>query len=100
VIVNFHRTVGTLCSTRRQSSFGRPGWHELLCFIRHRGVMSTEQGSAVPEHLHTVTPRWWFARGSGRSASTERAFAAEEVGERFTDASDEVIHAEASPVPR
>ena len=57
----------------------------------------SEQGSAVtpvPVHLHTVTPRL-VVRGGARAIEFYRAaFAAEELGERFTDPSGAVIHAE------
>jgi PhnB protein len=59
--------------------------------------MSSERGgpvSPVPEHLHTVTPRL-VVRGAVRAIEFYRdAFAAEEVGERFTGPDGEVIHAE------
>jgi PhnB protein len=59
--------------------------------------MSSEQGgpvSGVPEHLHTVTPRL-VVRGAARAIDFYRAaFAAEEVGERFTGPDGDVIHAE------
>ena len=56
--------------------------------------MSTERSSAVPEHLHTVTPRL-VVRDAVRAIDFYRAaFAAEEVGERFTGPRGEVIHAE------
>jgi PhnB protein len=59
--------------------------------------MSSEQTgpvSPVPEHLHTVTPRL-VIRGAARAIDFYRAaFAAEEIGERFTGPDGEVIHAE------
>jgi PhnB protein len=59
--------------------------------------MSAEQSSrvaSVPEHLHTVTPRL-VVRDAARAIDFYRAaFAAEEVGDRFTGPSGEVIHAE------
>ena len=57
----------------------------------------TEQKSTVapvPAHLHTVTPRL-IVRGGAQAIEFYRAaFAAEELGERFTDPSGAVIHAE------
>ena len=56
--------------------------------------MSTEPSSSVPEHLHTVTPRL-VVRDAVRAIDFYRAaFAAEELGERFTGPSGELIHAE------
>jgi PhnB protein len=59
--------------------------------------MSSEQArpvSPVPEHLHTITPRL-VVRGAARAIDFYRAaFAAEEIGERFTGPDGEVIHAE------
>lgn len=50
--------------------------------------------SPVPEHLHTITPRL-VVRGAARAIEFYRAaFAAQEVGERFTGPDGEVIHAE------
>jgi hypothetical protein len=55
--------------------------------------MSTEQSSAVPEHLHTVTSRL-VVRDPVRAIDFYRAtFAAEEVGERFTGPRGELVHA-------
>ena len=50
--------------------------------------------SAVPEHLHTVTPRLVVPDGAGAIDFYTRAFAAREIAERFTDPSGSVIHAE------
>jgi PhnB protein len=59
--------------------------------------MPTEQSSpvpSVPQHLHTVTPRL-VVRDAARAVDFYRAaFAAEEVGERFTGPSGELVHAE------
>jgi len=59
--------------------------------------MSNERGgpvAPVPEHLHTITPRL-VVRGTARAIEFYRAaFAAEELGERFTGPDGEVIHAE------
>jgi PhnB protein len=49
---------------------------------------------AVPEHLHTVTPRLVVADGGAAIAFYAQAFGAEEVGERFTGPGGELIHAE------
>jgi PhnB protein len=59
-------------------------------------MSSESEGSVspIPEHLHTVTPRL-VVRGAARAIEFYRtAFAAEEVGERFTGPDGEVIHAE------
>lgn len=48
----------------------------------------SEQKSAVtpiPDHLHTVTPRLVVRDGVRAIEFYRAAFAAEEVGERFTD---------------
>jgi PhnB protein len=50
--------------------------------------------SPVPEHLHTVTPRLVVRDGAGAIDFYRLAFAAEEIGERFTGPGGEVIHAE------
>lgn len=59
--------------------------------------MSSDQSapiSPVPEHLHTVTPRL-VVRGGGEAIEFyQRAFAAVELGERFTGPNGELIHAE------
>ena len=70
-------------------------WDELFCFIVAQcGVMSTEQSSPIPERLHTVTPRL-VVRDAVRAIGFYRAaFAAEEVGDRFTGPSGDLIHAE------
>jgi PhnB protein len=50
--------------------------------------------SPVPEHLHTVTPRLVVDDGAAAIDFYVRAFAAHEVGERFSDPEGQVIHAE------
>jgi PhnB protein len=50
--------------------------------------------SPVPEHLHTVTPRLVVRDGSAAIDFYIRAFAAQEVGERFCDPQGAVIHAQ------
>lgn len=59
--------------------------------------MSSQQNASVapvPEHLHTVTPRL-VVRGAARAIDFYRkAFAADEIGDRFTGPHGEVIHAE------
>jgi PhnB protein len=50
--------------------------------------------SPVPEHLHTVTPRLVVADGAAAIDFYGRAFAAHEIGERFSDPEGGVIHAE------
>lgn len=54
----------------------------------------TEQTAPVPEHLHTVTPRLVVRDGAGAIDFYRQAFAAEEIGERFTGPSGKLIHAE------
>ncbi|MGI8506160.1 MAG: VOC family protein [Solirubrobacteraceae bacterium] len=54
----------------------------------------TEPVSAVPEHLHTVTPRLVVRDGGAAIAFYRDAFGAVEIGERFTGPSGELIHAE------
>lgn len=54
----------------------------------------TRGPSPVPEHLHTVTPRLVVPDGPGAIDFYVRAFGAREIGERFTDPSGGVIHAE------
>lgn len=49
---------------------------------------------AIPEHLHTVTPRLVVRDGAAAIAFYAQAFGAEEVGERFTGPTGELIHAE------
>lgn len=50
--------------------------------------------AAVPEHLHTVTPRL-IVRDGGQAIEFYRAaFGAEEIGERFADPDGALIHAE------
>ena len=48
----------------------------------------------IPEHQHTVTPRLVVSDGATAIEFYLRAFAAEEVGERFTGPGGELIHAE------
>ncbi len=48
----------------------------------------------VPAHLHTVTPRLVVEDGDAAIDFYVRAFAAQEIGERFTDPGGSVIHAE------
>jgi PhnB protein len=50
--------------------------------------------SAVPDHLHTVTPRLVVGDGAAAIDFYRDAFGAEELGERFTGPKGEVIHAE------
>jgi PhnB protein len=49
---------------------------------------------AVPEHLHTVTPRLVVRDGAAAIDFYARAFGARELGERFADPDGHVIHAE------
>jgi PhnB protein len=49
---------------------------------------------AIPEHLHTVTPRLVVSDGAAAIDFYIRAFAAAEHGERFSDPTGSVIHAE------
>jgi PhnB protein len=59
--------------------------------------MPPEQNSpvaSVPEHLHTVTPRLVVRDAALAIDFYRAAFAAVEVGDRFTGPSGEVIHAE------
>lgn len=48
----------------------------------------------IPEHLHTVTPRLVVSDGAGAIDFYRNAFAAEEIGERFSGPDDKLIHAE------
>jgi PhnB protein len=50
--------------------------------------------SPVPERLHTVTPRLVVSDGAAAIAFYARAFAAQEVADRFTGPDGELIHAE------
>lgn len=50
--------------------------------------------AAIPEHLSTVTPRLVVRDGAAAIDFYREAFAAEEVGERFTGPAGELIHAE------
>jgi Glyoxalase/Bleomycin resistance protein/Dioxygenase superfamily len=49
---------------------------------------------AVPEHLHTVTPRLVVRDGARAIEFYREAFAAQEVAERFTSPNGDLIHAE------
>lgn len=55
---------------------------------------ATSEVSPVPEHLHTVTPRLVVGDGAAAIDFYLRAFAAHEIGERFSDPEGSVIHAE------
>ncbi len=48
----------------------------------------------IPEHLHTVTPRLVVDDGAAAIEFYERAFGAQQLGDRFTDPEGRVIHAE------
>jgi len=48
----------------------------------------------VPAHLRTVTPRLVVDGAADAIAFYQRAFAADEVGERFSGPDGEIIHAE------
>jgi PhnB protein len=48
----------------------------------------------IPERFHTVTPRLVVSDGAGAIDFYRAAFGAEQIGERFTGPSGEVIHAE------
>lgn len=50
--------------------------------------------SWIPEHLRTVTPRLLVRDGDAAIDFYRKAFAAQEVGERFTAPDGKVIHAE------
>ncbi|PYI64398.1 glyoxalase [Arthrobacter livingstonensis] len=50
--------------------------------------------TAVPEHLHTVTPRLIVHDGGRAIEFYREAFGATEIGERFTDPDGALIHAE------
>lgn len=50
--------------------------------------------NAVPEHLHTVTPRLVVHDGGRAIEFYRAAFGATEIGERFTDPHGALIHAE------
>jgi PhnB protein len=54
----------------------------------------TEPVTPIPEHLHTVTPRLVVSDGAAAIGFYREAFAAEEIGERFTGPAGELIHAE------
>lgn len=48
----------------------------------------------IPEHLHTVTPRLVVRNGAAAIEFYTDAFAAEEIGERFSAPTGQLIHAE------
>ena len=48
----------------------------------------------IPEHLRTVTPRLVVRDGVGAIEFYRQAFGAEEMGERFTAPTGQLIHAE------
>jgi PhnB protein len=50
--------------------------------------------ASVPEHLRTITPRLVVRDAASAISFYRDAFAAEELGERFTGPNGEVIHAE------
>jgi len=54
----------------------------------------TSAVSPIPGHLRTVTPRLVVGDGAAAIAFYSRAFAAEELGDRFTGPDGELIHAE------
>ena len=55
---------------------------------------ATPEVSPVPEHLRTVTPRLVVRDGAAAIDFYARAFGAREIGERFSDPSGRIIHAE------
>lgn len=57
-------------------------------------INPTPSVTPIPEHLHTVTPRLVVGDGVAAIAFHRDAFGAQEIGERFTAPSGEVIHAE------
>ena len=59
-------------------------------------MSASESGavSPVPEHLHTVTPPLVVSDGPTAIAFYDRAFGAEQFGDRFTGPDGELIHAE------
>jgi PhnB protein len=50
--------------------------------------------TAVPEHLHTITPRLVVHDGAAAIEFYRDAFGAEEIGARFTGPGGQIIHAE------
>ena len=50
--------------------------------------------SPVPEHLHTVTARLVVSDGAAAIGFYDRAFGAEQIGDRLTGPDGELIHAE------
>lgn len=53
-----------------------------------------EPVTAIPEHLHAVTPRLVVRNGAAAIEFYSEAFGAEEIGERFVGPTGELIHAE------
>jgi PhnB protein len=60
------------------------------------GLTSSESPGvrAIPEHLHTVTPRLVVTNGAGAIDFYRAAFGAVQMGDRFTGPEGELIHAE------
>ncbi len=56
--------------------------------------MADRSINPVPEHLHTVTPRLIVSDGAAAIEFYARAFAAREIGDRFSAPDGSVIHAE------
>jgi PhnB protein len=54
----------------------------------------TPRPAPVPGHLRTVTPRLVVRDGAGAIDFYARAFGAREIGDRFTDPTGGVVHAE------
>jgi PhnB protein len=50
--------------------------------------------SPIPEHLHAVTPRMIISNAAAAIDWYREAFSAEELGERFSEPSGRIIHAE------
>ena len=59
-------------------------------------VNTSETGAVgpIPDRLHTVTPRLVVRDGAAAIDFYRRAFGAQELGDRFTGPSGELIHAE------
>jgi PhnB protein len=55
---------------------------------------TTDSVTPIPEHLHTVTPRLVVSDGAEAIEFYNRAFGAQEMGERFAGPDGELIHAE------
>jgi uncharacterized glyoxalase superfamily protein PhnB len=67
----------------------------VLGVYQQPGLAERESGvSPIPEHLRSVSPRIVVSDGAAAIDFYRRAFAAEEVGERFTGPDGELIHAE------